>query len=289
MSLTIVADRETAQPGDFVLYTLTYENDSGELVENLELSCIVPSQFILTGPIRWPLSDVDAGAVVPVTASLALRSNLTPADGPIVVNATATSDNAPDEHASETVRIPIGQSLFTSQSPAGVNAGSFELGMNFSADISGQIVSVRFWKAPGETGPHIGRVWSASGHLLASAVFANETASGWQEQALITPLGVLANQAYTVSVNVNALWSWTNGFFASPLTTGHLRGTAGVYGVPTTFPMTPYQGYNYFRDVVFVPGDGTQPDVQPTTLDAVSLALTRLAAALQARGILTPK
>ena len=59
-----------------------------------------------------------------------------------------------------------------------------------------QLVALRFWKEPGETGTHVGRVWSSTGTLLASVTYQNESASGWQRQALATPLTLSPGQTY---------------------------------------------------------------------------------------------
>ena len=63
------------------------------------------------------------------------------------------------------------------------------------------MTAIRFWKSPSENGPHTGHMWSATGQLLASVTFTNETDSGWQQQSLPTPLSVLANVEYVVSVS----------------------------------------------------------------------------------------
>ena len=96
------------------------------------------------------------------------------------------------------------QSLFTTQSPVGssYNDGvSYELGTRFYADVAGQIAAIRFWKSSSESGTHVGHIWDSKGTLLATVTFANETASGWQQQSLGTPLTVTANTEYLVSVN----------------------------------------------------------------------------------------
>ena len=85
------------------------------------------------------------------------------------------------------------QNLFTSQTPAGnsYNDGvSYELGTRLYSDTAGQITAIRFWKSSSESGTHVGHIWSSTGSLLATVTFANETASGWQQQALSTPLAV---------------------------------------------------------------------------------------------------
>src|SRR4051812_23451231 len=63
-----------------------------------------------------------------------------------------------------------------------------EVGMKFSSSQAGYITALRFYKQPGNTGTHIGHLWSSTGQQLAEATFDNETASGWQEQALPQPV-----------------------------------------------------------------------------------------------------
>ena len=155
------------------------------------------------------------------------------------------------------------QSLFTTQTPAILNARdgvsvNYELGMSFTSTVAGQITHVRFWKASSESGTHTGRIWSGTGTLLASVVFTGETASGWQQQALATPLAIAANTTYVVSVNTgNAYYVATNSGLATQITNQNLRsvvGTNGRYGTSGTFPTGSWQASNYFRDVVFSAG-----------------------------------
>jgi hypothetical protein len=138
---------------------------------------------------------------------------------------------------------------------SGVN---YELGMSFTSTSAGQITAVRFWKASSETGTHTGKVWSSTGTLLASVPFANETASGWQQQALTTPLSITASTTYVVSVNTgSSFYVATTGGLTTQVVNGNLRsvvGNNGLYGTTGTFPTNTFQGSNYFRDVVFTAG-----------------------------------
>ena len=117
---------------------------------------------------------------------------------------------------------------------------------------------MRFWKAPNDTGVHVGRIWSASGQLLASVTFSGESAAGWQEQALPAPLPITPNVVYTVSVNTtNRRYVASYDTFTSGLVNGNLHAPAGANGVfaqgaPGTFPTASYRSSNYFRDVVFI-------------------------------------
>jgi Domain of unknown function (DUF4082) len=160
-----------------------------------------------------------------------------------------------------TVANAVSQTLLTTQTPAlqNLNDGvTYELGVRVVSDVAGQITALRFWKGTSESGAHTGHVWSGAGQLLATVTFANESASGWQQQALPAPVAVVANTEYVVSVTTppNGYFVDTQNVFTTPLVNGHLRGVAGtngVFGPVGTFPTQSYQSSNYFRDLVFVP------------------------------------
>lgn len=154
------------------------------------------------------------------------------------------------------------ETLFTTQTPARTNltdgpTAEYELGTVFTAGASGSIKAITFWKASSESGTHVGHVWTMDGQLRASVTFTNESASGWQEQNLATPLAIEANTPYIVSVNTgNTYYVATNGGLASQVVNQDLRsvvGSNGVFGSEGQFPSNTYQSTNYFRDVVFTP------------------------------------
>ena len=164
-----------------------------------------------------------------------------------------------------------GQSLFTTQTPALPSASdgvAYEVGMKFRAARAGAITALRFWKAANDTGTHTGRLWSASGTLLASVTFSNETASGWQQQPLPAAVPIQANTTYVVSANIGSRYPFTSGGLASSIVNGDLSSVAdgnnGVFGKAGVFPTQSFNNSNYFRDVVFVP-------------DAAAAAATKLA------------
>jgi hypothetical protein len=143
--------------------------------------------------------------------------------------------------------IPVGSS----------DDDDYELGMKFRSTQAGQITKIRYYKPAGETGTHIGRIWSATGTQLASVTFTGETTSGWQEMALATPLNISANTTYVVSVNNNSLYAVTSNGLQSSISNGSLStvadGANGVYNdTPGLFPSETWNNSNYFRDVVFV-------------------------------------
>jgi hypothetical protein len=176
-----------------------------------------------------------------------------------------------------------GITLLTTQSPALLNNSdgvgvNYELGMRFSSSTTGSITAIRFWKDSLESGAHTGRIWDASGVQLTSVAFVNETASGWQEQAIATPLSIAANTEYLVSVNTgNAYYVATNDGFATQVGNGSLSsivGGNGRYGPAGQYPMQTFQSSNYFRDVRFVASAANAPPVITSSASATpNLAL----------------
>lgn len=174
---------------------------------------------------------------------------------------SVTITSAPASNVDFTASVvSVTQTLFTTQTPAqtSLTDGSttnYELGMQFMSDAVGEITAIRFWKPTNDTGTHIGKLWTAGGQLLASVTFANETASGWQQQALSAPVRIAPNTAYVVSVNTgNSYYVATDSGLATQVVNQRLRsvvGTNGLYGNPGQFPTASYHNTNYFRDVVF--------------------------------------
>src|SRR5438552_3394434 len=80
--------------------------------------------------------------------------------------------------------------------------------MKFQADTPGYVVGVRFYKSALNTGTHVAHLWTASGTLIASATFTNESAFGWQRVDFGTGVAIAANTTYVVS------YSDPNGHFS---------------------------------------------------------------------------
>ncbi|ARO23016.1 hypothetical protein CO659_21070 [Rhizobium sp. S9] len=205
-------------------------------------------------------SDVAGGQSLTLGSSLVGKR--------VRVNATYTDLLGTGENIVSAATAPITTvssspvSLFTTQTPAQPNftdgpGVDWEVGMRFVSSNTGSIQAIRYYKAPSETGTHVGRIWSATGQQLASVTFTNETASGWQQQTLASPLVISAGTTYVVSVNANSYYSLTSNGFANPISNGGLTAPvgAGVYNETIgTFPALVYQNENYFRDVVFSTG-----------------------------------
>jgi hypothetical protein len=139
------------------------------------------------------------------------------------------------------------------------------LGVKFTADRNGLISGIRFYKAAGNTGTHVGNLWTASGTRLATATFTGETASGWQEVRFATPVPIAANTTYVASYHTNtghyardldyfAIAGYDNAPLHA-LASGPSGGN-GVfaYSSSSSFPSDMALWANYWVDVVFSAG-----------------------------------
>jgi hypothetical protein len=172
----------------------------------------------------------------------------------------------------------------SSATPANSNSGdtgSVELGVKFKADVNGSITGIRFYKGTGNTGTHVGNLWTASGTNLASVTFGNETASGWQQALFSSPVAITAGTVYVASYLAPAgHYAADNGYFASagvdnaPLHAlqDGVSGGDGVYayGSTSSFPSNTWQSSNYWVDVVFSSGSAATAPAAPTNVTATA-------------------
>ena len=136
-----------------------------------------------------------------------------------------------------------------------------ELGVKFRSDIAGYITGVRFYKGAGNTGTHVGHLWTASGTLLATATFTSETTTGWQQVNFAQPVQIEANTTYVASYFApNGGYSFDGAYFASAgIDSGVLHalsnaaaGGNGVFRAGSSgFPNSSFNSANYWVDVVF--------------------------------------
>src|SRR3954447_15676829 len=104
----------------------------------------------------------------------------------------------------------------TPANPSEADPDAVEVGMKFRADSDGFVTGVRFYKGSGNTGTHVGHLWSATGTQLATATFSNESATGWQQVLFSSPVAINANQTYVVSYYApNGHYADDANFFAS--------------------------------------------------------------------------
>ena len=178
----------------------------------------------------------------------------------LLLPATARADTVFDP-----ADAPGGDALADSQ---------IEVGMKFSSSQDGYITALRFYKQPSNTGTHIGHLWSSTGQMLAEVTFANETATGWQEQALPNPVAITKDTTYITSYfAASGHFAFSPGYFSNPVGTGALTAPASVngvykYAVSPSFPTDTFNSTNYWVDARFSttpPSDTRPPQVASVT------------------------
>ncbi|MEZ4279453.1 MAG: DUF4082 domain-containing protein [Myxococcota bacterium] len=150
-----------------------------------------------------------------------------------------------------------------------------EIGVRFRSAEDGFITGLRFYKGAANTGTHVGHLWSATGTLLATATFTDETASGWQTISLDPPVAIAADIPLVASYHSSAGgYAATLNYFGTARVRGPLRALADgedgpnavyAYGA-STFPTLTYASSNYWVDVVFVPEPGVALSLAAGTL-----------------------
>ena len=243
----------------------------------------------LTTQVSWSSGGPSVATIASggLASSIGQGSSLitATAHGGISGTATLTVTNAPSTT----------YTLFSSSAvPAVLSAnagGSIELGMKFTADWSGAISGIRFYKGAGSTGPHVGNLWDSSGNLLASVPFANETASGWQQANLASPVAIAAKTVYLVSYHTPGSYSANYAYFNVPVDNAPLHAVVNsatnpngvyIYGASSAFPIDNAAGANYWVDVVFSDVPGVPASITATAGSGQSAAInTTFATTLQ--------
>ena len=207
---------------------------------------------------------------MPAGASATSRSTVTGSTNGTTYTFTVKATNAigtgPESAHSNAVTPQNLVTIFGSATPAQIDSSDFnavELGVKFTSDVAGTINGVRFYKASTNTGTHWPSLWTASGTLLASATFTNETASGWQQVLFSSPVSIAANTIYVAGYFApNGHYSDTSPGFSSAVDSLLLHAVAnttspnGVYAYNplSIFPTNTFNASNYFVDVIFRAG-----------------------------------
>ncbi len=160
-----------------------------------------------------------------------------------------------------------GVSLFASSNTPAVLAENdphqVNLGVRFVASGGGTITGIKYYKSAGDTGTHIGSLWSSTGTLLASATFSGETTSGWQTVTFSSPVSITAGTTYVASFHSNGNYADTSGYFATdhvngPLTAAGSNNGVYIYGAGNLFPTNTFGSTNYWVDVLYNPTSGVE-------------------------------
>jgi hypothetical protein len=246
-------------------------------------------------------TDSGGGLVAGVEVSLDGGNTWHPATGratwsytgiPIVVGNTTIKSRAVDdsgnlETPSSGVAVTVAEhdcpcdvwnSSASPQTPDSGDGGSIEVGVKFRADYNGYISGIRFYKSAANTGTHVGNLWTASGALLGSATFSNESGSGWQQVNFANPVAITANTVYVASYFAPVgHYAASAEFFAGAgldnppvhLLQNGLAGSGsdGVYNYSnfSTFPTASFNATNYWVDVVYMPSQ-SMPGAPPALL-----------------------
>ena len=222
-----------------------------------------------TGTVQ--LTSSDSSAVLPAshtfTAANAGVYTFTGVTLKVVASQTVTATDTVTSSITGKATVTVASATIWSSSatPTTPDSGpdsAVTLGVKFSSTISGMITGIRFYKGSGNTGTHVGSLWSSTGTLLDTATFTNETASGWQQVNFSSPVAITAGTTYVASyfTSVGHYADDQNYFATSGVVNAPLQaladgvsGSDGVYayGSTSTFPTNGWNASNYWVDVVF--------------------------------------
>jgi hypothetical protein len=179
----------------------------------------------------------------------------------------ATNSVGTGEQSQASPAVKPQDTIFDFATPEVIDSGdhsSIELGVKFIAAENGSVTGIRFYKAAANTGVHIGSLWSASGSLLASATFSNETESGWQQVTFAEPVPITAGTTYVAGYFApNGHYSASAAAFgAAGVNKPPLQALANeasadgvyAYSASSAFPTNSFNATNYWVDLMFAPG-----------------------------------
>jgi hypothetical protein len=131
-----------------------------------------------------------------------------------------------------------------------------QLGVKFQTSKAGKVTAIRFYKPSSDVGPHVVTLWTSGGTLLASTTSTSETASGWQQVNLPSPVTLSTGTTYIAAYHTSKYYSVNANYFTNAVTSGPLTAPNSfngwyVYASASTFPNNSYQASNYWVDVVF--------------------------------------
>ncbi|MCA0458000.1 MAG: DUF4082 domain-containing protein [Chloroflexi bacterium] len=213
----------------------------------------------------------------------------------IVISGGTTAPTATRTPTLQPTNTPVGlQSLWTTSATPAVadvmGIAPIELGVKFRTSTNATITGLRFYKGASNTGTHTGHLWTANGTLLATAVFVNETASGWQAANFPTPININANTLYIISYySPTGRFSYTADYFATSRSSGILTapdsvsvGGNGVFtrGANGSFPVSSSTNNNFWVDVLLLPNNTSPTATRTPTATTMAASPTPMPTSL---------
>lgn len=183
-----------------------------------------------------------------VSAWFAAALDRPASEAPVVALVGSVPPVTPPSQAEVTVFGQAAPTLQSSDDTAAVN-----LGLRFTPSAAGKVLGVRFYKQVGNGGAHRAALWGADGAQLASATFASESATGWQEVRFAVPVQVAAGGTLTASyLAPQGRYAYTSNA-AWPVNVGPLTAVGGAYtyGSSLARPTSSWQSSHYWVDVIF--------------------------------------
>jgi len=219
----------------------------------------------LTGYTVTPYIGSSAQTPVRVSGGSATSATVTGLSDGTAYTFTVAATNSAGTGTASAPSAPVTpqDTIFDFQKPLTIDSGDasgITLGVKFTPSVSGHVLGIRFYKAPANTGVHVGSLWDASGNLLATTTFTNETASGWQFALFAQPVAVTAGSTYVAAYFApNGHYSASANGLASAVSNPPLEALASsasangiyTYGSSSAFPSSSYNATNYWVDVLF--------------------------------------
>ncbi len=241
-------------------------NDAEGYTVGFQDTLTIPSDSLLaddTGVSVVSVDDAKGGTVVLDDNGSIVFEPEAGYSGPASFSYTVSDDEGGT--ASATVSLTVGQpdetfSLFDASAvperESYPDEEPVELGLKFQADVDGVITAIRFFRGPGNDGPHPVTLRAGDGQILGTGQ-ATGSGTGWQEVILDKPVAFSAGDIGIASYHApQGKYSVSKNYFTESIDRGPISTSqdAGVYayGRAGSFPESAYQGNNYWVDVVFV-------------------------------------
>jgi Domain of unknown function (DUF4082) len=191
-----------------------------------------------------------------------------------VITAQAAQSGAPSADPSARsggAAAPSGASysLWGSREGKVASGDARTFGTRFRVSRSGDARAIRFMKPSGDTGKHVGRLYTARGKLLAQVRFAGESASGWQTARLNKRVPLRKGRSYVVTYTSKTGLHSVGGRL--PARTGSIRAVAGVVGPKGAVP-SKASSVAQLVDIVYHPRVGPFPNASNTGAPAGGLS-----------------